>query len=153
MIVKAKLKDANRLTALAISSKSYWGYSNELIKTWEDDLKVTSKMIEEPHVFNFMIDEEIRGFYILNLPIENNIELEFLFIDPVFIGKGVGKTLLMSAFKKAISLGCTTIKILSDPNATSFYEKQGFKTIDKKESTIPNRFLPIMEKDLSDFPS
>jgi len=40
------------------------------------------------------------------------------------------------------------MRLEADPNATNFYLKMGFKIIEQKESSIPNRFLPIMEKDL-----
>ena len=39
--------------------------------------------------------------------------------------------------------------LLADPNAFPFYMSQGFIIIDQKESSIPNRFLPIMQKDLT----
>jgi len=139
MIVKAEIIDSNKLTELAIASKSYWRYSKELINSWKDDLKVTSKMIEDLTVFNFILDEKIVGFYILNHPIGKNIELEFLFVDPKFIGKGC---------TKALEEECISMTVLSDPNAINFYKNQGFIEIGKKESNIPNRFLPILKKNL-----
>jgi hypothetical protein len=38
--------------------------------------------------------------------------------------------------------------VVADPNAVSFYVSKGFHEIDRKESTIPGRFLPVMQKDL-----
>ena len=40
------------------------------------------------------------------------------------------------------------MNVLSDPNAASFYAKYGFKQVSKEKSSIPGRFLPVMEKDL-----
>ncbi|QXP73453.1 GNAT family N-acetyltransferase [Tenacibaculum sp. AHE15PA] len=148
MIQKATINDRNLLTNIALTSKAHWGYSNELIESWRSDLTVTSKMIEDVFVYKFLQKDKIAGFYILNQPIENKIELEMLFILPEFIGKGIGKNLLLHAFTKARNLKVNKLTLLADPNAVDFYKSQGFVIIDKKESSIPNRFLPIMQKDL-----
>ena len=105
-------------------------------------------MIKEIIVYKFLIDNKVAGFYILNRPKKQAIELEMLFVLPQFIGKGIGKKLLFHASDKAQKLECTTLSLLADPNAKSFYESQGFRVIDKKESSISNRFLPIMIKNL-----
>lgn len=149
MIQKATIKDSNLLTNIALTSKAHWGYSNELLESWRNDLTVTSKMIEDVFVYKFLQNDKIAGFYILNQPIENKIELEMLFVLPEFIGKGIGKKLLLHAFEKANKLHANKLTLLADPNAVDFYESQGFVIIDKKESSIPNRFLPIMQKDLT----
>ena len=149
MIQKATIKDTDILTNIALTSKGYWGYSNELIESWRNDLTVTSKMIENVFVYKFIQNNKIVGFYILNQPKGNNIELEMLFVLPEFIGKGIGKQLLLHTFEKARKQNASTLNLLADPNAVAFYKSQGFIIIDKKESTIPNRFLPIMQKDLT----
>ncbi|MCT4699871.1 GNAT family N-acetyltransferase [Tenacibaculum haliotis] len=149
MIQIASTKDIELLTNIALISKAYWGYPNELIESWRSDLTVTPKMIEDAFVYKFVQNNKIAGFYILNQPIKNNIELEMLFILPEFIGKGIGKRLLLHAFEKARKLNINKLTLLADPNAVDFYKSQGFIIIDKKESTIPNRFLPIMQADLT----
>ena len=167
MIVKGKLSDTKKLTEIALTSKAFWGYSKENIASWRSDLTVTSKMIEECDVFKFLQNDKIAGFYILNPPekttyysnqvyteqsrsIEESlsVELEMLFVLPEFIGKGIGKQLLQHSFEKAQKLNCESMTLLADPNAVPFYSSQGFYEIDKKESSIPNRFLPVMQKDL-----
>lgn len=148
MIVPAEITDAKQLTKIALTSKAFWGYSDELIERWTDDLTITSTMISECDVFKFSVDDTIVGFYVLNPPIESTIELEMLFVLPKFIGKGIGKQLLHHSLKKAKLQQAKSITLLADPNAVPFYEKHGFFIIDKKESSIPNRFLPLMKKDL-----
>lgn len=147
MITRATIEDTTKLTQIALESKAYWGYSNDLIESWTEDLTVTSKMIKEMKVFKFVESEIIAGFYILNTKkIENkNIELEFLFLHPNFIGKGIGKQLLHHAFTEAKKLRSKSMTLLADPNAEDFYNSQGFTVIDKKESSVKGRFLPIMK--------
>ena len=148
MIVSADISDANKLTKIALISKAYWGYSNDLIESWRGDLTVTSTMISESQIFKFLVDDETAGFYFLNPPKGKSIELEMLFVLPAFIGKGVGKQLLQHSFRKAVELKATSMTLLADPNAVPFYKSQGFYEIDKKESSIAGRFLPVMQKDL-----
>ena len=46
-------------------------------------------------------------------------------------------------------LNAITMTLLADPNAEEFYKSQGFIAVDKKESSVKNRFLPVMQKDLT----
>lgn len=148
MIIAADFSDANLLTEIALQSKAFWGYSDELIESWRNDLTVTSKMISESTIFKYIVDDIVAGFYFLNPPLGETIELEMLFVLPKFIGKGIGKQLLKHAFDKAIDLNTTSITLLADPNAVPFYQSQWLYQIDQKESSIAGRFLPVMQKDL-----
>ena len=148
MIVKATISDAKKLTEISLKSKAFWGYSDALIESWRKDLTITSKMISNCEVYTFLVDAKVAGFYVLNLPKNNTIELEMLFVLPEFIGKGIGKQLLLHSFKKAKLQEVKSITLLADPNAVAFYNSQGFYKIDKKESSIVGRFLPVMQKDL-----
>lgn len=148
MIVSATKNDVQNLTQIALISKAYWGYTEKQIQSWTEDLTVTHKMIEEMMVFKFISNNKIVGFYILNQPKNSTIELEFLFVHPDVIGQKIGKRLLTHAIEKATLLNAKAMTLLADPNAQAFYESQGFISTGKKESSIPNRFLPIMKKDL-----
>lgn len=148
MLIKADFTEATELTNIALKSKAYWGYSNELIESWRDDLTVTSEMFQICSIFKFCEGNKIAGFYILNPPKDNSAELEMLFVLPEFIGKGIGKQLTQHAFKEAVKLNVASMTLLADPYAVDFYKSQGFYQIDKKESSISGRFLPIMQKDL-----
>tara|TARA_R110001592_G_scaffold3501_4_gene19548 strand:- start:252 stop:704 length:453 start_codon:yes stop_codon:yes gene_type:complete len=150
MIEIATVSDAKTLTKIALKSKSFWGYSDEILERWVKDLTVSKKIVQEMIVYKFILDDEIIGFYILNQPKEKSIELEFLFVLPDFIGKGIGNQLIHHAFMKAKNLNCNQVTLLADPNAVSFYEYRGFTITDKKESAIAGRFLILMKKDLSE---
>ena len=148
MIVLADISDAKKLTDIALKSKAFWGYSDALIESWRNDLTITFKMISNCAIFKFLVDDTIAGFYVLNPPKEKTVELEMLFVLPQFIGKGIGKMLLLHSFEKAKLQEVKSITLLADPNAVPFYSSQGFYEIDKKESSIIGRFLPVMQKDL-----
>jgi N-acetylglutamate synthase-like GNAT family acetyltransferase len=146
MIISANTSDAKILTEIALKSKSFWGYSNEILEIWVEDLRVSKRIIQEMMVYKFISDDKTVGFYILSQPEEQSIELEFLFVLPTFIGKGVGSQLINHAFQKVKDLNCKQVIVLADPNAVSFYEAKGFTIIDRKESSIAGRFLPLMKK-------
>jgi GNAT superfamily N-acetyltransferase len=148
MIVSTVVSDAKKLTEIALESKAFWGYPKDLIESWTSDLTVSSSMISKMIVYKFIFEDKIVGFYILNQPEDETIELEFLFVLPDFIGKGIGNQLIQHAFEEAKQLNCDKMKLIADPNAVPFYESKGFLEIDKIESSIFNRFLPLMQKDL-----
>lgn len=145
MIVKATISDAKRLTEIALQSKAFWGYSNELIEDWREDLTITSKMFQEWNVFKFFAEDEILGFYILNRANIRTSFLEFLFVSPKYIRRRIGTQLLNHAKEYCTARSSAIINVLSDPNAKSFYTKHGFKVIAERESSVPGRFLPEME--------
>ena len=145
-ILPAKPKDFKELTSITKHSKAYWGYTGTQLKMWEDELTVSAPYIEKNIVKKVINKEQILGYYALHPPKNTSIYLEMLFILPKYIGKGIGKLLLEDAFMKAKALGCKEMSLKADPNATNFYLKFGFKIIDKEESSIPGRYLPIMVK-------
>lgn len=149
MIVKATPLDAQLLTDIAIESKSYWGYNSEILYSWQDDLTVTKNMIAKLICYKVLCDDETVGFYILNQPKNAAIELEFLFVKPTFIAKGFGNQLIQHAISEAKQLNVKKITLLADPNAEAFYKSKGFYSIDYKESSVKNRFLPVMKLDIS----
>ncbi|WP_205860228.1 GNAT family N-acetyltransferase [Polaribacter sp. 20A6] len=147
-IVVATISDAKILTEIALKSKAFWGYSNELIEGWRADLTVTSRTIQTCQVYKYMINDEVVGFYVLNTPNEELVKLEMLFVLPLFIGKGIGKELLAHALNKVIISNANKIELVADPNAIPFYKSQGFLVKEQIGSAILGRFLSLMQKDL-----
>ena len=145
MIVKADISDAQQLTEIALQSKAFWGYSNEIIESWREDLTVTPKMFKDWNIYKYLVNNEIAGFYILNRANIRTSFLEFLFVSPKFIKQGIGTQLLNHAKDYCIAGSAAIINVLSDPNAKPFYAKHGFKVIAERESSVSGRFLPEME--------
>jgi hypothetical protein len=46
MIVFATISDAKILSEIALKSKAFWGYSDEQLISWNEDLKVPVQMIQ-----------------------------------------------------------------------------------------------------------
>jgi N-acetylglutamate synthase-like GNAT family acetyltransferase len=145
MIVPAKPTDANTLTKIALESKAHWGYTDEQLESWRDDLTILPETFDSWNGSKFVIDDEIAGFYLLNRVNARTCYVEFLFVRTKFIGKSIGKQLIEHAIVSCRTNSCEVLNVLSDPNAESFYAKHGFKTMYQTESSIPGRFLPEME--------
>jgi len=67
---------------------------------------------------------------------------------PEYIGKGFGKYLTGDFLKRMRDQEIKKIILDSEPNATEFYLKMGFEKIGEFETSIKNRFMPIMEMTL-----
>lgn len=145
-IERATRTDSKTLTELTMRSKSHWDYSMQQIEKWRDDLTISKDYITEKEVYK-LIDSEnkIIGYYSYFLINEVKVKLENLFVEPKFIGCGYGKMLMNDFIERIRKTRTEKIILESDPNAENFYKKIGFKVIGKLETSIKNRFLPIME--------
>jgi GNAT superfamily N-acetyltransferase len=152
--------DAAALSDLAFRSKAFWGYSDSLMAAFADELKVSPDMAAQAVIAE--VDGVLAGFHLLG-PVSGALpgrpatepapadagELDMLFLDPTFIGAGVGRVLFQDAMAKAIARGWTTVYIAADPQSTGFYETCGAVRVGERLSpSVPGRFLPLLEKRL-----
>lgn len=144
-IERANPIDNEILTQITKSSKAYWNYSDELLKKWENDLTITSIYIEENETYKLVLNEKVIGYYSFFATESETVKLDNIFVLPDFIGKGFGKALMEHFFEKCRKLNFRKIILDSEPNAENFYKQFGFKTVDRLQSSIKDRFLPIME--------
>ena len=113
---------------------------------WRDELTITDEYIKTNEVYKLIKNEKLIGYYSFFKNTGTKVKLENLFIDPQFMNCGYGKLLLLNFIKRARELEYEEIMLKSDPNAEKFYVKFGFEIVGLKESSINNRYLPIMEK-------
>ncbi len=147
-IQKAKIEDHIRLTEITKKSKAYWGYSEEQMEKWSNNLTVTADYIETNSVFNLVDEDQIVGYYSYLKKEDNQVKLDNLFILPEYIGKGFGSFMMNDFLERMRNEKCQKIILDSEPNAEQFYKKIGFVKIGEFETSIKNRFMPIMEMNL-----
>ena len=145
-IIKAIESDHLILSEITKKSKNHWAYGDKLIREWNDDLTVSPEYINQTAVYKLIMDECVVGYYAFCEIDEKTVLLDNLFLLPEFIGKGIGKFLLFDFYDKIKNKNYSKIRLVSDPHAEDFYAKFDFKVVGKKESSIKNRFLPIMER-------
>jgi GNAT superfamily N-acetyltransferase len=142
-IRKALSNEANKLSDLAIASKSYWGYDHSYLEVAQKHIKVTAKDIQEDLVCVIENNDNILGFYHFRY-IEP--ELVWLFVDPKYIGQGIGRLLWDHLLQSNIKNKINEFFIKSDPNAEAFYLKQGALRIGTKPSTVDKAMkLPVLK--------
>ena len=147
----ARSEEADALSALALRSKAFWGYSPAFMDACRDELTYTSGQIESSD-YRFSVCEvgnQIVGFHGIERLRDDEFELCALFVEPDFMGKGYGRLLMGGARKTAAELGARCLIIQGDPNAENFYKAAGGVVIGQRESgSVRGRLLPLFRIDL-----
>jgi GNAT superfamily N-acetyltransferase len=139
---KAAPTEAPELSALALRSKGHWGYDKEFLAACREELTVHPSDVEPRRMVVAEADGTVVGFYGLEGdPPEG--ELGFLFVEPAWIGNGVGRMLWDHMHEVAVACGFDEVMIGADPGAVPFYEAMGAVRIGVVPSaSIPGRELP-----------
>ncbi len=145
LIKKAHIHDSEILTQITMASKAFWGYSDEQMAIWSDSLCITETYIETKEVYKLIMDKAVIAYYSFYEQNLCELKLDNLFILPEFIGKGFGSILMKDFLTRIQNMGIKKIILESDPHAEKFYEKFGFARVGKIETSIKDRFLPLME--------
>lgn len=145
---KANIHDHESLTELTKRSKAYWGYSNEQIEAWADLLTISPTYIETKTVYKLVLHNKIVGYYGFFYEDQHAVRLDNLFILPEHIQKGYGRILMDHFLNLLKGTPVKKITLHSEPDAEKFYEKFGFVKTGEKETSIKDRYLPIMERNL-----
>ena len=147
-IERANINDNEILTEITKKSKAFWGYSEEQILKWNDNLTISKDYIESNNTFKLLNDNKVIGYYSYIIEEKKIVRLDNLFVLPEYIGKGFGKYLVNDFLMRMRNQKIEKIILDSEPNATEFYLKIGFEKIGEFETSIKNRFMPIMEMKL-----
>ena len=143
-ILKANNDDHTILTEITKKSKAYWGYSDEQMNAWNEALTIKEEYIQNNEVYKLLNNSSTVAYYSYFSIYENTVKLDNLFVLPNEIGKGYGKLLMSDFILKIKKSGKSKIILDADSNAEKFYESFGFTKIGQIETSIQNRFLPIM---------
>jgi GNAT superfamily N-acetyltransferase len=140
----AQPEDSLVLTRLSYAAKRHWGYPEEWMRLWKEDLTVTREFIRKHRVYCALRESKIYGFYAFSGDGATR-ELEHMWVDPQFMGQGIGRVLFDHALELLRGQGCTRLKIVSDPNAETFYRKLGAVPVGRVSSRPEGRTLPLLE--------
>jgi putative acetyltransferase len=145
MIRPAKIDDAQAICALherSIMQLCANDYTPEQIRAWssgppERFVKIIN---QSPYMAVFETANQIAGFVTL----KPDLSIWQLYIDPDFIGRGIGSNLLETALDFATSTNMREISTKSSLTAQRFYERHGFKAIRPETIEIRGVFLPAI---------
>ncbi len=131
-IVSASPDDIEVLASLEIRSESYWGYGSDFMDRFKEIYLITEEFITNNPTYILKDNEKVIGFYGLLLN-DDEVSLEYLFIEPKYIGKGYGRMLWNHALEECKKLGITEFTIITSSDARGFYLRLGatfYKEVD-----------------------
>jgi GNAT superfamily N-acetyltransferase len=138
-------EEAEALTGLILRAKSYWGYDQAFLDACRPILTLTPESIENDPVYCADVGNTAVGVSHLKRLDEVTVLLDDLFVEPTFIGKGVGGLLWRHAVELAKTMGATSLVFGADPHARPFYEYMGAVVEGYELSAIvPGRRTPRM---------
>lgn len=138
----ARAEDAERLREIAIAAKAHWRYEMAQVLQWG----ATIAFPPETYV------AEAEGTTIAWTALDPQGDLIWLadmWVDPPWIGRGVGSLLFRHAVERARALGGTRMEWEAEPNSVGFYEKVGGRYLRDSEPSEWGRVLPVMGVDLT----
>ena len=146
VIRRGSARDAARLREIAIAAKAHWGYGLERVREWADTGGFTPEALGRMALFVAEADGKTIGWASLK-DAGATTWLEDLWIEPGWIGKGVGSRLFREAAAHARAGGATAIEWEAEPNAVGFYEKLGGRHV-RSGTSEWGRTLSIMRAEL-----
>ncbi|MEZ4702524.1 MAG: GNAT family N-acetyltransferase [Rhodothermales bacterium] len=137
----------NELTTLnriARAAKAHWGYAEELLDAWQDDLTVDPGTLADRPVF---VAEDAAGpaGFIQVATDTTPWEIWALWVSPDRMRRGIGRALVEQACRFARDAGIAELGIDADPNAEAFYRAMGARRVGSVPAPIagePDRARP-----------
>lgn len=150
-IRRAQPNEAPALTELMLRSKAHWGYDDAFLAACRPLLTITPETIAHEHVVCAVAaNGTLAGICQVTPLSATEAELEYLFVEPAYMGTGLGKRLWHQATEIAARLGVSALVFDADPYARPFYEHMGATVTGAHPSTtFPGRVLPAMRYNLA----
>ncbi|WP_218828606.1 GNAT family N-acetyltransferase [Rhodococcus sp. 15-649-2-2] len=146
----ARSDENETVSALALRSKAYWGYSEDFLQACRVELTYDSAVCGSGRMWVAVVgssepESPVVGFSLLGGEAPAG-ELTALFVDASSIGTGCGRKLLEHTISEARAQGFERLTLDADPGAESFYLHFGAVRIGTAVSgSIPGRELPRLE--------
>ena len=124
VVRRGSASDAARLKEIAAAAKAHWGYGEDRVRAWAEAGGFTPEVLGELE----LIVAQAGGRTVAWASVKAESEtawLEDLWVEPEWIGKGLGSRLFREAAAYARVRGATSIEWEAEPNAVGFYEKMG----------------------------
>jgi predicted N-acetyltransferase YhbS len=155
LIRPAQSGEAATLTELCLRAKAYWGYDQAFMAAAAGPLRIREAQIGFGRVLTALEHGQKAAAAcgvaaIVPLRRRGWIELSHLFVAPERFRLGIGRALFRAAIDLAAQQGARHLSILSDPNATGFYERLGARRCGESASgVVPGRMLPLLAFDIA----
>lgn len=146
----ARGDEAAGLSALVLRSKAHWGYDAAFMAACREELTFGAERLAAGRA---VVAESAGGVLAGCATLDGEPPagaLGMLFVDPPFIGQGVGRLLYDHVLAAARAHGFARLTIDADPHAEGFYRAMGAVRIGSTPSgSIPGRELPLLRVELA----
>jgi len=142
---RARAQEADLLGELALRSKGHWGYDQAFLDACRAELTFRPEEISARCIVVAESADQVLGFYSVDgePPVG---ELGNMWVEPGWIGAGLGRRLWEHAIRTARKAGFTMLHIGAEPYAEGFYRAMGAERIGEMPSdSIPGRMLPLLQ--------
>jgi GNAT superfamily N-acetyltransferase len=121
--------EVEALESLRRRSSSIWEAGRGPLAAEPDAAELPPDAIREQRVRVAVgANERLVGFSLV-LPTRKRVcELDGLFVDPDFLRRGVGRSLMADVVERARGEHAKRLDVIADPRATGFYERMGFRS-------------------------
>jgi GNAT superfamily N-acetyltransferase len=139
--------DFERLRAIAVEAKAHWGYDRALVEEWAQGGDFEPESLRARLLYVAEVEGAPVGWAAL-IPRGEVGWLEDLWIDPAWIGQGLGRALFEHVAAEARARGARRLEWEAEPNAQQFYEHLGAAYIRDSEETEWGRVLQVLAVEL-----
>jgi GNAT superfamily N-acetyltransferase len=136
-----------RLREIAVDAKAHWGYDRARVEEWARHGDFEPESLRAREVYVAEADGAAIGWGALIMRGEVGW-LEDLWVDPPWIGRGVGRLLFEHVAERARGLGARRLEWEAEPNAAGFYERMGAAYVRPSEVTEWGRVLDVLGVEL-----
>ena len=144
-------REGERLREIAIASKSYWGYDLDRVRQWAALGDFSAEGLRSKEVYVAEVAGRAVGWAAL-IPRGEVCWLEDLWIEPEWIGKGIGMRLFQHAAERGRQLDAKRMEWEAERHAIGFYERMGGRYLRDGEPGVWGRISAVMCVDLDTSP-
>jgi GNAT superfamily N-acetyltransferase len=120
----ATAADCARLRELLAAAKGWWGYDPAVVAEWAASIDMAATL-RDREVWVAQGAGRVVAWAGLLPPDGDVAVLDDLWVDPAWMGRGIGSALFRRAAERAAALGARRMEWEAEPHALGFYRKMG----------------------------
>jgi GNAT superfamily N-acetyltransferase len=143
---RARAAEAERLREVMAAAKGHWGYDPAAVAEWAASVDMGA-VLREQEVWVAETGGSVVAWAGLMPPRDGVAVLDHLWVEPAWMGAGIGTAFFHRAAERAAELGAASMEWEAEPNAVGFYERLGGRYL-REFTSEWNRSLQVMGVDL-----
>jgi GNAT superfamily N-acetyltransferase len=141
------LDEGERLRKIAIAAKGSWGYDLDRVRGWAAMGDFSPAGLGKKDFYIAAVEGRVIG-WAAAIGQGDVWWLDDLWIEPEWMGKGIGSRLFRHAAEGGRRAGAVRMEWEAEPNALGFYEKMGGRYLRDSEAGVWGRVNAVMGLDL-----